>query len=81
MGVLSHKPDQPLLIPKVLECLLSGGLVIATVNGKGWQDVVWVELLEESQRQNDFKPRSVDDIGYLIKQGIDGTLLTIRARL
>ena len=52
---------------------------MATVNGKGWQDIGWVELLEESQRQNEFTLESVDDIGYLTKQGIDGKLLTIRA--
>ncbi len=79
VGVFSHKPDQPFLIPKLLDCLLPGGLVIATVNGKGWGDIGWVELLEESQRQNEFKLESVDDIGYLTKQGIDGKLLTIRA--
>ena len=78
VGVFSHKPDQPFLIPKLLDCLLPGGLVIATVNGKGWRDIGWVELLEESQRQHDFKIESVDDIGYLTKQGIDGKLLTIR---
>ena len=80
VGVFSHKSDQPFLIPKLLDCLLPGGLVIATVNGKGWRDIGWVELLEESQRQHDFKLESVDDIGYLTKQGIDGKLLTIRLR-
>ena len=79
VGVFSHKPDQPFLIPKLLDCVLPGGLVMATVNGKGWQDIGWVELLEESQRQNEFTLESVDDIGYLTKQGIDGKLLTIRA--
>ena len=79
VGVFSHKPDQPFLIPKLLDCVLPGGLVLATVNGKGWQDIGWVELLEESQRQNEFTLESVDDIGYLTKQGIDGKLLTIRA--
>ena len=79
VGVFSHKPDQPFLIPKLLDCLLPGGLVIATVNGKGWREIGWVELLEESQRQNEFKLESIDDIGYLTKQGIDGKLLTIRA--
>jgi len=78
VGVFSHKSDQPFLIPKLLDCLLPGGLVIATVNGKGWRDIGWVELLEQSQRQHDFKLESVDDIGYLTKQGIDGKLLTIR---
>ena len=78
VGVFSHKPDQPFLIPKLLDWLLPGGLVIATVNGKGWRDIGWVELLEESQRQHDFNLESVDDIGYLVKQGIDGKLLTIR---
>ncbi|MEC9371743.1 MAG: hypothetical protein VYB33_10635 [Pseudomonadota bacterium] len=50
------------------------------MNGKGWRDIGWVKLLEESQRQHDFKLESVDDIGYLTKQGIDGKLLTIRPR-
>jgi hypothetical protein len=48
------------------------------VNGKGWRDIGWVVLLEESQRQHGFKLEPVDDIGYLTKQGIDGKLLTIR---
>ena len=79
VGVFSHKPEQPFLIPKLLDCVLPGGLVMATVNGKGWRDINWVELLKESQRQHDFKLESIDDIGYLTKQGIDGKLLTIRA--
>lgn len=78
VGVFSHQPNQPFLIPTLLDCLRPGGLVIATVNGKGWRDIGWVELLEKSRRQYNFSIDSIEDIGYLEKQGIDGKLLFMR---
>ncbi|GIS87744.1 MAG: hypothetical protein CM1200mP18_04540 [Gammaproteobacteria bacterium] len=78
-GCLLPQTRSTVFDSKIAGFVLPGGLVMATVNGKGWQDIGWVELLEESQRQNEFTLESVDDIGYLTKQGIDGKLLTIRA--
>ena len=78
VGVFSHHPDHPFLIPKLLDGLRSDGFLVGTVNGKGWQDIGWSELLEESQRVHKFSLQAIEDIRYLDKQGIDGKLITIR---
>ena len=75
VGVFSHKPDQPDLVGKLLNCLLPGGLMVATVNGKGWHEIGWETLLEESRDKYGFTIDSLTDIPYLVHQEIDGKLL------
>ena len=75
VGVFSHKPDQPDLVGKLLNCLLPGGLMVATVNGKGWYEIDWETLLEESRDKYGFTIDSLNDIPYLVHQKIDGKLL------
>ena len=72
VGVFSHKPD---LLGKLLSCLLPGGLMVATVNGKGWYEIDWETLLEESRDKYGFTIDSLTDIPYLVHQEINGKLL------
>ena len=63
---------------RLLDCLLPGGLLVATVNGKGWDDLDWDTLLEGSRRRHGFSIDSLEDIPYLVKQGIRGKLLVLK---
>ena len=63
---------------RLLDCLLPGGLLVTTVNGKGWDDLDWDTLLEDSRRRHGFSIESVEDIPYLAKQGIGGKLLVLK---
>ena len=72
VGVFSHKPE---LVGKLLNCLLPGGLMVVTVNGKGWHEIDWENLLEESRDKYGFTIDSLNDIPYLVHQEIDGKLL------
>jgi predicted TPR repeat methyltransferase len=78
VGVFSHKPDQPDQAAKLLDYLLPDGLLVTTVNGKGWHDLGWDKLLEDSRRRHGFSIESVEDIPYLAKQGIGGKLLVLK---
>ena len=78
VGVFSHKPEQPDQAARLLDCLLPGGLLVATVNGKGWDDLDWDTLLEGSRRRHGFSIDSLEDIPYLVKQGIRGKLLVLK---
>ena len=57
-GVLSHKLD---LVGKLLSCPLPGGLMVATENGKGWHEIDWETLLEESRDKYGFTIDSLTD--------------------
>lgn len=78
VGVFSHKPEQPDQAARLLDCLLPGGLLVATVNGKGWHDLGWDTLLEDSRRRHGFSIESLEDVPYLVKQGIGGKLLVLK---
>ena len=78
VGVFSHKPNQPDQAAKLLDYLLPDGLLVTTVNGKGWHDLGWDKLLEDSRRRHGFSIESVEDIPYLAKQGIGGKLLVLK---
>jgi len=58
--------------------LAPDGVLVATVNGKGWKEIGWEVLLEQSAEQNGFRIESVSDIPYLTRQNIPGKLLTLR---
>ena len=78
LAFFSHQRDHPFVIPEFLNRLRAGGVFIATVNGKDWEEIDWAELLEERQGQHNFCLDGVDDIPYLEKQEINGKLITIR---
>ena len=79
VGVFSHKLSQPFDLAKLFLGLLPSGLLIATVNGRGWRDIDWPDLLQQSARQHRFTIEKIIDIPYLDKQEIDGKLLILRA--
>ena len=77
VGVFSHKLSQPFDLAKLFCGLLPSGLLIATVNGRGWRDIGWSNLLQQSARQHSFTIDEIIDIPYLDKQEIGGKLLIL----
>ena len=39
VGVFSHNPEHPEMLVKLLNYLFADGLILTTVNGKGWQEI------------------------------------------
>ena len=77
VGVFSHKLSQPFALAKLFCGLLPSGLLIATVNGRGWRDIGWADLLEQSAQLHHFTIKEIIDIPYLDKQEIGGKLLIL----
>ena len=80
VGVFSRKLSQPFDLAKLFCGRLPSGLLIATVNGRGWNDIGWPDLLQQSARQHRFIIEEIIDIPYLDKQQIGGKLLILRDR-
>jgi predicted TPR repeat methyltransferase len=78
VGVFSHQSSQPFDLAKLFSALTPDGVLIATVNGKGWKEIDWAALLVQSAEKNGFRIESVSDIPYLTRQNIPGKLLTLR---
>ena len=78
VGVFSHGQKQPFELAKLFAGLKPSGLLLATINGKGWKDLGWERLLEESRRFHGFEIDAITDIPYLTLQGIPGKLLRAR---
>ena len=80
VGVFSHQRSQPFDLVKLFTGLKTGGVLIATVNGKGWREIGWETLLEQSAREHGFHIEALSDIPYLTRQNIPGKLLVIRPK-
>lgn len=78
VGVFSHQRNQPFDLVKLFAGLKPGGALVATVNGKGWREIGWETLLEQSAREHGFRIEALSDIPYLTQQDIPGKLLVIR---
>ena len=78
VGVFSHHRNQPFDLVKLFAGLKPGGALVATVNGKGWRDIGWETLLEQSRHEHGFNVENISDIPYLTQQDIPGKLLVIR---
>ena len=78
VGVFSHHRSQPFDLVKLFAGLKPGGALVATVNGKGWREIGWETLLEQSAREHGFRIEALSDIPYLTQQDIPGKLLVIR---
>ena len=78
VGVFSHQPSQPFDLAQLFSALTPDGVLVATVNGKGWREIGWEALLIQSAEKNGFRIESVSDIPYLTRQNIPGKLLTLR---
>lgn len=81
VGVFSHQRSQAFDLVKLFAGLKPNGLLVATVNGKGWRDIGWETLLEQSERKHGFQIEEISDIPYLTRQDIPGKLLIIRPKL
>ena len=81
VGVFSHQRSQAFDLVKLFAGLKPNGVLVATVNGKGWRDIGWETLLEQSERKHGFQIEEISDIPYLTRQDIPGKLLIIRPKL
>lgn len=81
VGVFSHQRSQAFDLVKLFAGLKPNGVLVATVNGKGWRDIGWETLLEQSKREHGFQIEEISDIPYLTRQDIPGKLLIIRPKL
>jgi len=81
VGVFSHQRSQAFDLVKLFAGLKPNGVLVATVNGKGWRDIGWETLLEQSKREHGFQIEEISDIPYLTRQDIPGKLLVIRPKL
>ena len=81
VGVFSHQRNQAFDLVKLFAGLKPNGVLVATVNGKGWRDIGWETLLEQSKRKHGFQIEEISDIPYLTRQDIPGKLLIIRPKL
>ena len=80
VGVFSHQRSQAFDLVKLFAGLKPNGVLVATVNGKGWRDIGWETLLEQSKREHGFQIEEISDIPYLTRQDIPGKLLVIRPK-
>ena len=80
VGVFSHQRSQAFDLVKLFAGLKPNGVLVATVNGKGWRDIGWETLLEQSERKHGFQIEEILDIPYLTRQDIPGKLLVIRPK-
>lgn len=80
VGVFSHQRNQAFDLVKLFAGLKADGVLVATVNGKGWCDIGWETLLEQSERKHGFQIEEILDIPYLTRQDIPGKLLVIRPK-
>lgn len=79
VGVFGFGPPDPEHIPYIVATVKPDGLVILTVNGKGWIDREWKTRLSEVVKHNSLKLNEEVDIPYLEKEEINGKLLVFEA--
>ncbi|MEM7215222.1 MAG: class I SAM-dependent methyltransferase [Pseudomonadota bacterium] len=77
-GVFGFGPPHPEHLPHLINAAKPDGLVMLTVNGKGWQDMNWETRLSETVEANNLVLEEQLDIAYLEKEEIDGKLLVFR---
>lgn len=79
VGVFGFGPPDPVHIPFLVGAAKPGGLVILTVNGKGWIDRDWETQLAKIIPENGLNLTETLDIPYLEVEEIDGKLLVFKA--
>ena len=79
VGVFGFGPPDPEHIRHLVAAVTPGGLVILTVNGKGWVDRDWETVLPKVIEEHDLDLVEKLDIPYLEKEEIDGKLLVFKA--
>ena len=80
VGVLAFGPVTAFHFKGLLNGLKPGAPLLATINGKGWREYPWEQELAQASARDGFVVEDVRTINYLVNEGIDGRLLTIRAR-
>ncbi|MEM7069457.1 MAG: class I SAM-dependent methyltransferase [Pseudomonadota bacterium] len=79
VGVFGFGPPFPEHIHHLVNATKPDGLVILTVNGKGWVDRKWDTVLPDVIRTDNLRLTEQLDIPYLEKEEINGKLLVFRA--
>ena len=79
VGVFGFGPPDPKHIRHLVSSVKPGGLVILTVNGKGWVDRRWDIELPRVVTEHQLNLVEQLDIPYLEKEEIDGKLLVFKA--
>ncbi|MGI9350890.1 MAG: class I SAM-dependent DNA methyltransferase [Rhizobiaceae bacterium] len=78
-GVFGYGPPHAEHIPHLINAAKPGGIVILTVNGKGWDDMDWDARLHNVVSANQLNLEEQLEIKYLEKEEISGQLLSFRA--
>ena len=79
VGVFGFGPPDPEHIPYLVAAAKPGCPVMLTVNGKGWIDRNWQEVLPQVVERSGLNHEETLDIPYLEKEEIDGKFLVFRA--
>lgn len=79
VGVFGFGPPEPEHIRHLVDVTRRGGLVILTVNGKGWKDRNWDKVLPAVVSEYQLNLSETLDIDYLEKEEIPGKLLIFKA--
>ncbi len=79
VGVFGFGPPDPKHIRHLIAVTKPGGLVIITVNGKGWVDKDWENILPEVVEKDGLDLLENIEIQYLSKEDISGKLLVFKA--
>jgi len=78
VGVFGFGPVWESHIPAMFSALEDGAPLIATVNGKAWQDHNWAERLERVENEIGVAIEFMKTIEYLPEEQIEGRLLLLR---
>ncbi|MEM9278073.1 MAG: methyltransferase domain-containing protein [Pseudomonadota bacterium] len=78
-GVFGFGPPHTEHLPHLVKAAKPGGLVILTVNGKGWADMDWETKLQTVVSDHELNLEEQLEIEYLEKEGINGKLLVFRS--
>lgn len=79
VGVFGFGPPFPEHIHHLVTATKAGGLVILTVNGKGWVDRDWDSELPSAISKNSLNLVETVEIEYLEKEEIGGKLLVFKS--
>jgi len=78
VGVFAFFPPFVSDLRHLLAAVKSARPVVVTVNGKGWVEKNWPQLLAAEERAGAFVIERVVEIPYLQTPGIDGRILVLR---
>lgn len=78
VGMFGFGPPYPADLRHVVNAVRPGGPVVCTINGRGWVEKNWSEVLPQEAERHGFMVEQILEIPYLQKEGIDGRILVLR---